>query len=143
MARRRLGKGRSHRRAFAFAEYLTFARAIPFEWSAFSADSLGNMLTAQGRGEAAYVSHEDTRTPMLAIVIPAGVLIRDSTPRMEHALESGLRQRIVDLVKNNSGKDARRTSPDSNPASHPNSVVMTDAPTTNARSKKQLFGRGW
>lgn len=97
--------------ALAFAEYLTFARAIPFEWSVFSADSLGNVLTAQGRGEAAYVSHEDTRTPMLAIAIPAGVLICGSTPRMEHALESGLRQRIVDLVKNNSGKDNRSDEP--------------------------------
>lgn len=93
--------------AFAFAEYLTFARAIPFEWSAtFSADSLGSVLTAQGRGEAAYVSHEDTNTPMLAIAIPAGVLICGSTPRVEHALESGLRRRILDLVKNISANDS-------------------------------------
>ena len=37
---------------FAFAEYLTFARVIPFEQPSLSADSLGNILTAQGRGEA-------------------------------------------------------------------------------------------
>jgi hypothetical protein len=31
-----------------FAEYLTFARVVPFEWSSLSADSLGNILTAHG-----------------------------------------------------------------------------------------------
>ena len=35
---------------FVFAEYLTFARVIPFEQPSLSADSLGNILTAQGRG---------------------------------------------------------------------------------------------
>jgi hypothetical protein len=39
-------------RPFEFAEYLTFARVIPFEQPSLSADSLGNILTAQGRGEA-------------------------------------------------------------------------------------------
>jgi hypothetical protein len=94
--------------AFAFAEYLTFARAIPFEWSTFSADSLGNVLTAQGYGEAAYVYHEDTTIPMLVIAIPAGILICGSAPKMEDALGAGLRHRILEFVKNSSGEDGRR-----------------------------------
>lgn len=87
---------------FAFAEYLTFARIIPFEWSEMAADSLGNILTAQGRGYSAYTRYEETETPMLAIAIRSGVLICGSTPKVEAALEAGLRQRIFELVKTHS-----------------------------------------
>ena len=79
-------------RHFVFAEYLTFARVVPFEWSSLSADSLGNVLTAQGHGEAGYMYHEETRTPMLGVAIPAGMVICGSGPGMIRALESGLRQ---------------------------------------------------
>ncbi|HET7479073.1 MAG TPA: hypothetical protein VFJ72_06115 [Rubrobacteraceae bacterium] len=89
--------------AFAFAEYITFARVIPFEWTAFSADSLGNVLTAQGRGEAAFASYEETQAPVMVIAIPAGVLICGSTANLEDALEAGLRRRILALVQSNSG----------------------------------------
>lgn len=81
--------------AFAFAEYLTFARVIPFEWSTFSADSLGNLLTAQGHGQAAYACHEDTNAPMLVIAIPAGVLICGSAKKVQEALRAGLRDRLL------------------------------------------------
>lgn len=92
---------------FAFAEYLTFARVIPFEWSTFSADSLGNVLTAQGYGQAVYASYEDTKTPLLAIAIPAGVLICGPTTKMEDALGAGLRHRILEYAKSNSNNDTR------------------------------------
>ena len=91
---------------FAFAEYLTFARVIPFEWSTFSADSLGNILTAQGYGQAAYVYYEGTNVPMLAIAIPAGMLVCGSAPKMEDALGAGLRRRISEFVKNSPGGDS-------------------------------------
>jgi hypothetical protein len=91
-------------RPFEFAEYLTFARVIPFEQPSLSADSLGNILTAQGRGEAGYMYHEETRIPLLAFAIPAGMVICGSAPGMIRALESGLRQRLVELVKSRSGK---------------------------------------
>jgi hypothetical protein len=92
---------------FAFAEYLTFARVIPFEWSTFSADSLGNILTAQGYGEAAYAYYEEgTQVPMLVIAIPAGILICGSAPKMEDALGAGLRRRILEFVKNSPGEDS-------------------------------------
>jgi hypothetical protein len=89
---------------FVFAEYLTFARVIPFEQPSLSADSLGNILTAQGHGEAGYMYHEETRTPLLAVAIPAGMVICGSAPGMIRALESGLRQRLMELVKSRSGE---------------------------------------
>lgn len=91
--------------AFAFAEYLTFARVIPFEWSTFSADSLGNVLTAQGYGEAAYASHEDTNIPVLVVAIPAGILICGSTENMEKALQASLRYRILEYTNKRPSRD--------------------------------------
>jgi hypothetical protein len=89
---------------FVFAEYLTFARVVPFEQPSLSADSLGNILTAQGHGEAGYMYHEETGTPLLAVAIPAGMMICGSAPGMIRALESGLRQRLMELVKSRSGE---------------------------------------
>src|ERR671912_2683711 len=89
---------------FMFAEYLTFARVVPFEQPSLSADSLGNILTAQGHGEAGYVYHESTGTPLLAVAIPQGVVICGSALGMVRALESGLRQRFIELVKSRSGE---------------------------------------
>jgi hypothetical protein len=89
---------------FEFAEYLTFARVIPFEQPSLSADSLGNILTAQGHGEAGYVYHEATGTPLLAVAIPAGVVICGSAPGMVRVLESGLRQRLKEFIKSRSGE---------------------------------------
>lgn len=92
---------------FTFAEYLTFARVIPFEWYSLSADSLGNILTAQGHGDAGYMYHEASDTPVLAVAIPAGIVICGSSPRMTEALDSGLRQRLLDFVKDRSGEANR------------------------------------
>ena len=88
---------------FMFAEYLTFARVVPFEQPSLSADSLGNILTAQVHGEAGYMYHEETRIPLLAVAIPAGMVICGSAPGMIRALESGLRQRLWEFVKGRSG----------------------------------------
>ncbi|HEU4848458.1 MAG TPA: hypothetical protein VFT03_09675, partial [Rubrobacteraceae bacterium] len=88
-----------------FAEYLTFDRVVPFEWPSLAADSLGNILTAQGQGEAGYMYHEETATPVLGIAIPAGMVICGSTSGMLRSLESGLRQRLIQLVKSRSGED--------------------------------------
>ena len=89
---------------FEFAEYLTFARVVPFEQPSLSADSLGNILTAQGHGEAGYMYHEASNTPVLAVSIPAGMVICGSAPGMIRALESGLRLRLLELVKSRSGE---------------------------------------
>lgn len=84
---------------FTFAEYLTFARVIPFEWPSLGADSLGNILTAQGRGEAGYMYHEKTRAPLLGVAIPAGMVICGSTANVTRALEAGLRRDLLDLLQ--------------------------------------------
>jgi hypothetical protein len=89
---------------FMFAEYLTFARVVPFEQPSLSADSVGNILTAQVHGEAGYMYYEQTRTPVLAVSIPAGLVICGSAPGMTRALDSGLRQRLLDLVKSRFGE---------------------------------------
>lgn len=95
---------------FAFAEYLTFARVIPFEWSPppaadSSADSLGNILTAQGRGQAGYMYYEDTGTPVLFVAVPAGMVICGSSRKVSEALEAGLRHRILDLANDSPNGD--------------------------------------
>jgi hypothetical protein len=90
---------------FVFAEYLTFARVVPFEQPSLSADSLGNILTAQAHGEAGYMYQEATGTPLLAVAIPAGMVLCSSAPGMIRALESGLRQRLLDFVKSRSGEN--------------------------------------
>jgi hypothetical protein len=89
---------------FMFAEYLTFARVIPFEQPSLSADSLGNILTAQGHGEAGYMYHEATGIPLLAVAIPTGMVICGSGVGLIRALESGLRQRLIELAKSRSGE---------------------------------------
>jgi hypothetical protein len=49
--------------------------------------------------------HEETATPVLGIAIPAGMVICGSTSGMLRSLESGLRQRLIQLVKSRSGED--------------------------------------
>jgi hypothetical protein len=48
--------------------------------------------------------HEVTNTPLLAVAIPAGMVLCGSAPGMIRALESGLRQRLMELVKSRSGE---------------------------------------
>jgi hypothetical protein len=79
-------------------------RVVPFEQPTLSAESLGNILTAQGRGEAGYMYHEATGIPLLAVAIPTGMVICGSGVGMIRALESGLRQRLIELVKSRSGE---------------------------------------
>lgn len=94
--------------AFAFAEYLTFARVVPFEWSEFSAEALGSILTASGYGRAAYVRHEQSDVPMLVVAVPAGMLVCGATQKMEAALEGGMRRDILELVRTRSDRGGRQ-----------------------------------
>src|SRR5918997_6912941 len=93
---------------FAFAEYLTFARAVPFEWSSpLSADSLGNILTARGRGESGYMYFEGTEFPVLFVAIPEGMVICGASQKVVEALEGGLRHRILEFMKDSSSGTER------------------------------------
>jgi hypothetical protein len=93
---------------FAFAEYLTFARAVPFEWSSpLSADSLGNILTARGRGESGYMYYEGTNALVLFVAIREGIVICGSSQKLIEALEGGLRRRILEFAKDCSSGEER------------------------------------
>ncbi len=98
------GPGPELSKHFVFASYLTFARVVPFEWSGLSTDSLGNILTAQGHGEAGYMYYEETQTPLLTVAIPAGLLICGPSSTTTRTLEAGLRRRLVEFVKARSGE---------------------------------------
>jgi hypothetical protein len=45
-----------------------------------------------------------TEIPLLAVAIPAGVVICGSAPGMTRALESGLKQRLMEFIKSRSGE---------------------------------------
>ncbi|MBA2376140.1 MAG: hypothetical protein M3494_04230 [Actinomycetota bacterium] len=83
---------------FGFAEYLTFARVIPFEWASLDMESLGHIITASGRGKSGYFHYEDVEAPMMVVAIPAGIVICGSTKSVAGALEAGLRERILKLA---------------------------------------------
>lgn len=88
---------------FGFAEYLTFARVIPFEWGSLAMESLGHIITASGRGKSGYFQYEGVEVPMMVVAIPAGVVICGSTRSVTRALEEGLRERILSLVNASRG----------------------------------------
>ena len=91
---------------FAFAEYLTFARVVPFGGPPPSADSLGNILTFQSEGYAAYVRYEGTQTvPMLGIAIRAGMVVCGPAPKLTRELDAGLRDSVLQLVKSRPGEE--------------------------------------
>lgn len=87
---------------FGFAEYLTFARVIPFEWTSLTMESLGHIITAAGRGKSGYFHYEGVEVPMMVVAIPAGVVICGSAQSVTKALEAGLRERILRLINTSS-----------------------------------------
>jgi hypothetical protein len=52
-----------------------------------------------------YMYHEATGTLLMAVFIRAGMVLCGSATGMTRALESGLRQRLIDLVKSSSGEN--------------------------------------
>ena len=91
---------------FAFAEYLTFARVIPFEAPPLSAESLGNLLTFQNEGYAAYVRYEGAESvPMLGIAIRAGLVVCGPAPKTTRELDAGLRDTVMEFVKSHPGEE--------------------------------------
>jgi hypothetical protein len=91
---------------FGFAEYLTFARVIPFEWATLAMESLGHIITASGRGKSGYFHYEGTEAPMMVVAIPAGIVVCGSTQSVTKALEAGLRERILRLINTSPGEQS-------------------------------------
>ena len=84
-----------------FAEYITCASVIPFEASPLSADSIGSIITkTSGTGMGAFVGYVLAgNTPMMLVLIPAGMILFGAAAGIASALEQGLRERILDLVR--------------------------------------------
>lgn len=85
---------------FAFAEYLTFARVLPTEDSALFSDSLGNIMTKQLYSTAQFVFCEDAENiPLMYLGTADEILMCGTAPGMSRALESGLRERALRLLR--------------------------------------------
>lgn len=85
---------------FAFAEYLTFARVIPTEDSSLVSDSLGNIMTKQLYGTAQFVYFEEAEdVPIMYVGTAEEILMCASVPGMTRALQAGLRDRLLRLMR--------------------------------------------
>lgn len=90
---------------FAFAEYLTFARALPTEDSSLFSDSLGNIMTKQLYSTAQFVFFEDSEDiPLMYLGTADEILMCGSASGMSKTLEAGLRERAQRLMRGSSNE---------------------------------------
>jgi hypothetical protein len=87
------------REQIAFSEYLICARIVPFESSPLSAESLGSIVMTTGVGMGAYAGYVVAgHTPLLFVLVPAGMVLFGAAAGIGKALEEGLRERILRLI---------------------------------------------
>jgi len=88
------------RERLGFAEYASFAKAVPFEQSPLNFESLASIF-AQAKyggvgvgfgGLAAFVSFE--HSPLVIVAVPTGMILTGSAWGVAMALQAGLEQRI-------------------------------------------------
>jgi hypothetical protein len=86
-----------------FADYVYMSRIVPFESSPLSAESLGSLVTsASGVGMGAYAGFIiASSTPMMFVLVPAGMILFGAAAGVATALEQGLRQRLLNLIVRN------------------------------------------
>ena len=85
---------------YRFAEYLTMARVVPFENSPLSAESIGNIVSASGVGLGAYAGFVVAGgTPLIFVLVPAGMLLFGASAGLAQALEQGMRERVLDFIR--------------------------------------------
>lgn len=102
------------REKLAFAEFLTFAKHVPFENSPLSGESIGSLIAeATAGGVGAFVGFVITAgTPLVLIAVPGGMILFMASagiaPDLEHALRDGIRRRVSDALKsqNNISREA-------------------------------------
>lgn len=84
-----------------FAEIVVFDDVVPIEQSPLKAEALVTLVTkATGAGLGAFagfVAFGDS--PLLLITVPAGMIICGAAKGIADALESGLRDRLFELLK--------------------------------------------
>jgi hypothetical protein len=90
-----------------FAETVAFEDIVPFERSPLSAENLAKLVTqAGGAGVGAYAGFVAFgASPLLLVMIPAGMILCGAAKGIADALEHGLRDKILHLMK----VDRRRT----------------------------------
>jgi len=86
---------------FDFAEQLIFGKHVPFEHSPIELESLGNLVAkASGIGVGAYVGFVISGTsPLLLLTVPAGMVICGAAAGVSRALEDGLKEKLLKLLK--------------------------------------------
>lgn len=91
-----------------FAEYLTCARVVPFEESPLSAESIGSIVTkASGTSIGAFMGFVVAgNTPLLFVFVPAGMILFGAAAGVASALEQGLRERVLKLIRGRKSKPA-------------------------------------
>jgi hypothetical protein len=78
-----------------FAQHLTYARVVPFESSPLDAKSLSELITGGGASAAlAYI----TGHPLLALVVPGGIIVCGAARGIAEALRIGLRSKLLGLM---------------------------------------------
>ncbi len=84
-----------------FAEIVAFDKIVPIEQSPLSAEALATLVTkASGPALGAFVGFVAFgATPMLLVGVPAGMIICGAARGIADALESGLRERLIGLLK--------------------------------------------
>jgi hypothetical protein len=87
-----------------FAERVAFERMIPFEQSPIEMESLVNLVTsATGAGLGAYagfvVFGSSPPSPLLFVAVPAGMILFGAAKGIADALEQGLRERLLKLLR--------------------------------------------
>jgi hypothetical protein len=89
-----------------FAELLALAPVVPFENSPLGLDSIGSIITrTSGVGLGAYAGFVVAgNSPLLLIAVPAGMVIFGAASGVANALEQGLRERVLKLVRGKTRK---------------------------------------
>ena len=106
-ARERLGPS-------AFAQYLAYARVVPFEASPLTPKSLSD-LAAAGGGIGGALGAYVTGDPLLLLTIPTGIIVCGAARGVGQALEIGLRAKLLGLMN----VDDPDNAPNDEPAQEP------------------------
>jgi hypothetical protein len=90
-----------HSPILEFAEYLALAPIVPFEESPLIGSSLGAIFatgSAVGTGTAIGFIVAGGPTPLLALTVPAGIIICGAAVGVAEGLQAGLRHRLTRLI---------------------------------------------
>jgi hypothetical protein len=85
----------------SFAEVVAFDDIVPIEQSPLNAEALVTLVTkASGAGLGAFAGFVAFgASPLLLITVPAGMIVCGAAKGIADALENGLRDRLLDLLK--------------------------------------------